>query len=208
MRGEAYAGGVRRGIPVLPSQAASDHEILGSDILAVISALPLADLVLGTELAARLRGVKPDGWYPASLFLEALQRVSLKVGRFGLLQLGRQIFTTSHAGNFKKVSHNAADALYGINTMYRRANRGGAIGGWEMIAFRPGYAEMIKTTPPDCLMVEGILSEALRTLEIPTTLEQRECRHRGAAHCRFIFTSPVTGDLWMGGRQPFPPGGG
>ncbi|HEX4383165.1 MAG TPA: hypothetical protein VH083_09460 [Myxococcales bacterium] len=187
-----------------PGQTASDHEIIGSDILSVITALPLADLVLGNELAARCRSVKPDGWYPISLFTEALQRVGSKVGRFGLLQLGRQIFATSHAAAFKQRAHNAADALYGINTMYRRANRGSAIGGWEMVSFRPGQAEMLKTTPPDCLMVEGIVSEALRTLEIPTMIEQRECVHKKAPHCRFVFSSSVTGDLWMGGRAIFP----
>jgi hypothetical protein len=189
---------------VEPGKAASDHEIIGSDILSVLTALPLADLVLGVELAARCRSVKPNGWYPLGLFTEALQRVGAKVGRFGLLQLGRQIFTTSHAASFKQRAHSAADALFGINEMYRRANRGSAIGGWQMVAFKPGQAEMIKTTPPDCLMVEGIVSEALRTLEIPTMIEQRECVHKGAAHCRFIFSSSVTGELWMGGRATFP----
>jgi hypothetical protein len=183
--------------------AASDHEIVGSDLLSVISALPLADLVLGAELAARLRSAKPDGWYPISLFIETLERVSLKVGRFGLLQLGRQIFA-SRAEVFKKSSRSVADTLFNMNELYRRANRGSNIGGWEMVAFRPGYAEMIKTTPPDCLMVEGIISEALRTIEVPTLIEQRECRHRGAPHCRFIFTSSVTDALWMGDQKPFP----
>jgi hypothetical protein len=189
---------------VEPGQAASDHEIIGADLLSVIRALPLADLVLGAEMSAQLRAAKPDAWYPASLFIEALQRVGLKVGRFGLLQLGRQIFATSQAPTFKQRVHNAAEALFGIDGNYRRANRGSAIGGWQMISFKPGHAEMIKTTPPDCLMVEGIVSEALRTLEIPTLIEQRECVHKGAPHCRFIFSSAVTGELWMGGRANFP----
>ena len=184
-----------------PAQPASDHEILGSDLLSVIAALPLADLVLGAALAARLRSAKPDGWYPVSLFLEALERVSSKVGRFGLLQMGRQIFA-SRAEVFAKTPRTVAGTLYNMNALYRRANRGSDIGGWEMIAFRPGYAEMIKTTPPDCLMVEGIVSEALRAVGVPTLIEQRECVHRGAPHCRFLFTSSVTGNKWMGDHKP------
>jgi hypothetical protein len=188
---------------VSPTQASSDHEILGSDLLSVIAALPLADLVLGVELAGKLRSAKPDGWYPVSLFIETLDRVSLKVGRFGLLQLGRQIFA-SRADVFEKTGHHVGDTLHNMNALYRRANRGTNIGGWEMMVFRPGYAEMIKTTPPNCLMVEGIISEALRRIEVPTLIEQRQCVLKGAPHCRFVFTSSVTGPQWMGDHKPFP----
>jgi hypothetical protein len=182
----------------------SDHEIIGSDILAVITTLPLADLVLGVEMANRLRAAKPDAWYPVGILLAATDRVAEKIGRFGLLQLGRQIFETSHAANFKKRAKSAADALYGINAMYRRANRGSDIGTWEMVAFRPGYAEMIKTTPHHCFMVEGIVSEVLRTLEIPALVEQKECVRKGTGHCRFVFTSPIVDERWMGSHPAFP----
>jgi hypothetical protein len=36
-----------------------------------------------------------------------------------------------------------------------------------VVLFQPGKAELIKTTPHHCVMEEGILTEALLTLQIP-----------------------------------------
>jgi hypothetical protein len=50
-------------------------------------------------------------------------------------------------------------------------------------------------------MEEGILSEALMTLGIPTSVVQRGCIRQGTAdHCLYVLESPVTDALWTGAR--------
>jgi len=171
--------------------------------MAVAAVIPVMhEQTLGKDLMDRLRAVKLDGWYPIGLLLDAMDRLDERVGRFGLIAMGRKLFELSHAEEFKKVATSAADVVYGIDAMYHRANRGHAIGGWEVVAFRPGEAVLVKTTPHHCVMEEGILSEAFRTLGIPTTVQQRECLRQGADHCRYALHSPVSDDKWMGGRPP------
>ena len=177
------------------------HETIGSDILAVLAAIPLPEQTLGAAMTAKLKAVKPQGWYPIALLIEAMDTIHAKVGKFGLLQMGRKLFQASHAEGFKKVAHSAADLVYGIDGLYHAANRGESIGGWHVESFAPGRAVLIKTTPHHCVMEEGILSEALHTLQIPATVMQQDClRETGADHCRYLLTSPVTDQLWMGGR--------
>ena len=181
-----------------------DHETIGSDILSVLAAIRMPEQVLGKEMLQSLKVVKPEGWYPIRMLLDAMDRLFERVGRFGLLQMGRKLFEMSHAQQFKRLARSAADLVYGIDGMYRFANRGNGIGGWEVAIFQPGHAELVKTTPHHCVMEEGILSEALRTLEIPATVEQSQCLREGADHCRYVLRSPVTDEKWMGGRPPAP----
>jgi hypothetical protein len=181
-----------------------NHLTVGSDILSVLDAVPLASQVLGSDLTVRLRAVKPDGWYPIELLLEAMDRMSDKLGRFALLQMGRKLFQSSHAEGFKKVAHSAGDLVFSMNAMYRNANRGTGIGGWDVVLFQPGRAELAKTTPHHCVMEEGILTEALLTLQIPALVEQKECVRKAAPYCRYQLVSPVTGELWMGTHHPLP----
>jgi hypothetical protein len=179
-----------------------DHQTIGSDILAVVAVIPvMPEKTLGKELMDRLAVVKLDGWYPIGLLLDAMDRLDERIGRFGMITMGRKLFEMSHAEQFKKVAKTAADVVYGIDGMYHHANRGKGIGGWEVEVFEPGHAELVKTTPHHCVMEEGILLEALRTLGIPTTVQQRECLRQGADHCRYILQSPITDDKWMGGRR-------
>jgi hypothetical protein len=174
-------------------------------MLAVIAAISvMQEHTLGKPLMDRIRAVKPDGWYPISLFLDAMDRLDERIGRFGLIAMGRKVFELSHAEQFKKVARSAADVVYGIDAMYHHANRGDAIGGWEVAVFRPGEAELVKTTPHHCIMEEGILSEAFRTLSIPTNVQQRECLRHGADHCRYLLSSPVMDEKWTGGRPSVP----
>jgi hypothetical protein len=42
--------------------------------------------------------------------------------------------------------------------MYHHANRGTGIGGWKVLRFDAGYAELEKMTPHHCVMEQGILS--------------------------------------------------
>ncbi len=180
----------------------ADHMTIGSDILSVLATISEPERVLGGAMTHALRAVKPEGWYPIGLLLAAMERVSDKVGRFSLLEMGRKLFQMSHAKQFH--ARTVADLVYGLNAMYRHANRGTNIGGWEVTVFFPGYAELIKTTPHHCVMEEGILSEALMTLGVPAVVGQTACFREGADHCRYVIQSPVTDDKWMGGRPSFP----
>jgi hypothetical protein len=185
-----------------------NHETLGSDILSVVAALPLPNHLLGAEVAERLGSVDSGGWYPIEWLLEAMEVLDKRIGNNGLLQMGRKLFQLSHAAQFKVSAKSAADLVFGIDGMYKHANRGTAIGGWEVLAFEPGTAELEKTTPHHCVMEEGIFSAALLTLEVPALVRQTACFRTGADACRFLLTSPVHDEKWMGGRARIDTSGG
>jgi hypothetical protein len=42
--------------------------------------------------------------------------------------------------------------VYGIDDFYHFSNRGRNIGGWLVLRFEPGHAELFKTTPHHCLL--------------------------------------------------------
>ena len=181
-----------------------NHETIGSDILAVLQVVTMPEHVLGHELSSRLRSVKADSWYPISWLLEAMDALAAKLGHFGLVQMGRNLFRMSHEQRVKQVARNAADIVYGIDGMYRHANRGDRIGGWEVVSFLPGRATLDKTTPHHCAMEEGILSQALLSMGLPSLVVQRECFRKGADSCIYVVTSSITDGRWMGERSPQP----
>lgn len=175
-----------------------NHQTLGSDILAVLKALHTPESTLGPDLHGRLKAVKPDQWYPISLLLEALAALDQKLGTYALKNVGWQLFQLSHAAEFRKVASSAKDVVYGIDGMYHRANRGTGIGGWQVLRFEPGRAELEKTTPHHCVMEEGILEEALRTLGVKAEVTQRQCFRKGAESCIYVISSPLTDERWTG----------
>lgn len=176
-----------------------DHETIGSDILAVRNAVISPARTLSAETIARLDRVTLDGWYPIAWLLQLMDEVHAKIGDAGLQKLGRELFKMSHAEAVRANVRSASELLHGFDAIYRRANRGTAIGGWTVATFRPGYAELVKTTPHRCVMEEGILKEALATIGTPALIGQSECLHRGADACRFTFRSAVTDARWTGG---------
>ena len=175
-----------------------DHETIGSDILAVHNAVIAPARTLGPETLQRLAQVKPDGWYPIGWLLQLMDELHGKIGDAGLRKLGRELFKLSHADAVRANVRSASDLLHGFDGIYRRANRGVQIGGWVVEVFRPGYAELVKTTPHRCVMEEGILKEALFTIGTPAFIEQAECIHRGADACRFVLRSTVVDNRWTG----------
>ncbi|MBL8957264.1 MAG: hypothetical protein JNK82_41205 [Myxococcaceae bacterium] len=171
---------------------------MGSDILAVLKALHVPENSLGKVLAEKLKQVQPTKWYPIGMLLESFEALDAKLGTYALRSVGWQIFKLSHAENIGKVASSARDFVYGIDSMYHHANRGQNIGGWVVTRFDPGLAELEKTTPHHCVVEEGILQEALRTIGVKAEIEQTQCLRRGDLVCHFRITSQVVGERWSG----------
>ncbi len=176
----------------------NNHETIGSDILAVLGALRMPDQILSAATLERLGQVKPNEWYPIAWLLELMEELDRRVGRFALMRMGRKLYKLSHAERVKKVARSASDIIYGIDGMYHHANRGQDIGGWKVLKFAPGHAELEKTTPHHCAMEEGILLEALSTMGVPAVIEQPSCFRKGADACIYVVTSAVVDERWGG----------
>jgi hypothetical protein len=156
----------------------------------------LLSATLGSGEVERLRGVDPMGWYPIQWLLELFDTLDVKLGRATLVRVGRTLYDLSHAE--RVAPHSALDIIEGIDAMYHHANRGEEIGGWRVLSFEPGQAELEKTTPHHCAVEEGILGRALGLLGIPTVIQQPVCLRRGGDACRFVITSLVTDARWSG----------
>ncbi len=174
-----------------------NHTTLGSDILAVLRAVHAPELALGAPLAARLREIDPPGWYPIDLQLEIFAALDARLGRPALVSMGWGIVQNSHAENIRKNSKSVRDLLYGFDDLYHRANRGHRIGGWQVVRFEPGLAELEKTTPHHCVVEEGIVEEALRTVGVKCEVTQPECFRQGAELCRYLIRSSIRDSRWQ-----------
>lgn len=158
----------------------------------------MPEQVLGKAEAEKLGQIDASAWYPIAWLLELMEVLDQNVGFYGLVQMGRKLFQMSHAARVKEVAHSARDIVYGLDAMYRFANRGVAIGGWSVLDFQPGLATLEKTTPHHCAMEQGILTEALSTVRCPVNIEQSQCLRRGADSCLFVLSSSVIDARWSG----------
>ncbi len=174
------------------------HETIGSDILAIAQVLRMPDQILGPAQAKRLEHIRADGWYPIEWLLEMMEQMDQKVGRYGLLQMGRTLFDLSHRERLLEVASSAHDVVYGIDGMYHHANRGHQIGGWKVTLFEPGHAELEKTTPHHCVMEEGILAGALKAIGCSGNISQSKCLRDGADRCIFVIKSNIKDARWSG----------
>jgi hypothetical protein len=175
-----------------------DHTTIGSDILSVLQILKLPEQVIGQEDARRLAEVDPEAWYPISWLLELMEKLDRQVGHYGLLRMGRRLFQLSHEKRVLEVAKSARDIVYGLDDMYHHANRGKQIGGWKVLAFGPGTADLDKNTPHHCVMEQGILSAALAAVGCPGNVEQRQCFRQGADTCIYTLSSSITDARWHG----------
>jgi hypothetical protein len=175
-----------------------EHETIGSDILSVYQILQLPEQVLGVENARKLAAIDPSAWYPIEWLLALMETLDQRVAYYGLLRMGRQLFKLSHEERVAKVAKSARDVVYGINDMYHHANRGRHIGGWNVLKFDPGYAELEKTTPHHCVMEQGILSAALAVVNCPGLVSQCQCLRQGAESCIYVISSSLTDARWTG----------
>ncbi|HET6343302.1 MAG TPA: hypothetical protein VFH51_00165 [Myxococcota bacterium] len=177
------------------------HETLGSDILAVSNALRFPEASLGTDLYRKVCTLEPARWYSIGLLLEVTEALQAKSGSLAMRQMGRMIFDMSHKARVGPASQSARDIVYGIDAMYHHANRGTDIGGWKVLKFEPGLAELWKNTPHPCGLEEGILLQALSVLGIAVTIHQPACFRNGADACHFKLVSTVTDARWTGPAQ-------
>jgi len=174
------------------------HETIGSDIISVLQILKLPDQVLGLEESKKLRAVDPHGWYPIAWLLSLMETLDRRIGHYGLVRMGRRLFELSHQERVLQVASSARDILYGLDDMYHHANRGQLIGGWKVLRFDAGYAEIEKTTPHHCVMEQGILSGALAAVRCPGIIAQRECFREGSESCIYTVSSALTDERWSG----------
>jgi hypothetical protein len=187
------------------------HETIGSDLLAVRDALvwmsgdkseaaaaTVCRQVLGAENAAKLDGVKAEGWYPIGWLLAMMDAIDGKIGPNGLRRMGRVLFQRSHAERAKAALHTGRDVVHAIDGLYNSANRGARIGGWKVLSFSSASAELEKTTPHHCVMEEGILAEACATVGASVMVTQRACFRQGADACIYVLVPSVIGRAWGG----------
>ncbi len=137
--------------------------------------------------------MKADRWYPIGDLLDlAWIALDASVGNVGLVRMGRTLFDLSHKENLQRVASSARQVLHMFDDLYRHANRGERIGGWTVLKFEPGYAELENTTPHHCTMEQGILTAALAAVGCPSTVSQiavhshlgpRLLHLRGEARC-------------------------
>ncbi|WP_394843880.1 hypothetical protein LZC95_43365 [Pendulispora brunnea] len=153
---------------------------------------------MGDDEVRRLGDVKPDGWYPIGWLLDLMEKLDERVGYYGLLRMGRMVFSLSHEERVLASASSARDIIYGIDAMYHHANRGSGIGGWKVLRFEAGYAELEKNTPHHCVMEQGILKAALAAVGAPSLVSQPTCFRQGAMVCVYTITSVIVDERWSG----------
>ncbi len=189
----------QRAIPQAPmTYENSSHEALGSDLMAVLNTMRFPEEVLGPYWLERLRSMNHEAWYPMQTMLELQQQVLHRGGRASLVQMGRQFFLDTHHQRMGGKLRSAGDVIYGLDRMYRFANRGQNIGGWEVLGFGPGHGVLRKKTPYHCAVDEGFLHEALQSVGVVVLIVQPACSLTGATTCELELCSSMRDQRWTG----------
>ncbi len=175
-----------------------NHETSGRDVLSILKTVNLPEITLGAELAARLKAMTPDGWYPIGDLLEMLERLDQKLGSYHLKQVGWTIIQSVPPGVLEQYKTGKA-LLNGFNDIYHFNNRGEGIGGWKVTSFSPRSAELDKFTVHHCVMEEGIVEEALRKVGVTAKVTQTACFRKGAPHCHYLIEPRAADERWGAG---------
>ncbi|MDP1920827.1 MAG: hypothetical protein Q8L14_31580 [Myxococcales bacterium] len=175
------------------------HETIGSDIIAVFEAVRDAEPTLCSHWMPLVRTIDPHGWYPIDLLLTLADVIHERAGSDALASMGRSIFMLSHGRHFPARAASIGDLVFSADAIYRRANRGTAIGGWRVLEFAQSLAVIEKTTPHLCQFDEGIMQAGGRALGVAVTISQRRCLLEGDDTCEFVVEGAPGEPLWMGG---------
>ncbi len=172
------------------------HSTLGSDLLAVKGILKLPEQVLGPREWERLKLVKAEAWYPIEQLLALMEILEAHVGSYGLMQLGRKLYESTHKQRVLLSARNAKDILYGLDKMYHHSNRGAGIGGFQVLRFEPGLADVEKNTAHHCIVEQGMLTEALLSVGSACNVTQTRCFREGADTCVYRVTCAFADAHW------------
>lgn len=175
-----------------------NHTTIGSDLLAVLHALKLPENILGKAEYDKLSAVDPAKWYPIAYMIDLLNAVDIRVGHYGLLSVGRTVFRNSHEAAARSSFSNVKQLLNAFDNMYHNANHGTRIGGWQVLKFSEGHAELKKTTPHHCSMEQGLIHAALQMLDVRASILQHTCFRRGDDFCIYSISTAATGLRWSG----------
>lgn len=164
-----------------------NHETLGSDLIATFAAVNAVDPRFSEHWMPLVKTLDAHGWYPIDVLLALGIAAEERFGSELLVRIGEEIFARSHAATFRSSAATVADVAYGIDGMYRAANRGKGLGGWRVIEFTEGRALIEKTTPHPCQIEEGILGAACATLSVPVAISQTQCVRHDHDACWFAL---------------------
>lgn len=183
---------------VAKAYRSTNHEVQGYELLAVRDALTwlspdksppsvhdLCVRLLGATQVAQLDATSPPQWYPAQLLLSMLRAIDEKVGPNGLRRVGRASFQRAVASMGRDKYKSARAMLDDLDAIYRRTNRGTAIGGWKVLLASDVEARLEYTAPHVCVTQEGYLTEACAAVGVPVVVTQKECVRSGADACVF-----------------------
>jgi hypothetical protein len=107
-----------------------------------------------------------------------------------LFRVGSQMFMTMFPLQTLSVSPREGgtlrtrDVMSQMGALYAAANRGPGIGSIR-VDEQPDRLFVVEDTPYDCVFHEGLFSGVARYCGESLSIEQTECRHRGAAACRY-----------------------
>jgi hypothetical protein len=173
-----------------------NHETLGSDLIATFAAVNAVDPRFSEHWMPLVKTLDAQTWYPIDVLLALGFAAEERFGPELLQCIGREIFQRSHAATFRRSAATIADLAFGIDAMYRTANRGEDIGGWRVLEFADGRTLIEKTTPHPCGIEEGILGAACASLGVAARITQVRCVREGDDTCRFELCAETPSTRW------------
>lgn len=184
--------------PVAKAYRGVNHEVQGHELLAVRDAInwlspdksppAVRDLcvrLLGEARVAQLDATSPPQWYPAPVLLGMLRAIFEKVGPNGIRRVGRASIQRALSAADRERYKTARALFDDLDAIYRRTNRGTAIGGWKLLGSTDTEARLEYTAPYVCVAQEGFLVEAAAALGVPVIVSQQACVRQGADACVF-----------------------
>jgi hypothetical protein len=173
-------------------------EALGEVIESFVLAFPEQIRPHGVEALERqgIREIKPDQYYPAQAFLNAMKEIAEKAGRNMMTRVGERIaLRVDMPEGFDTLK----TALEGLDTAYHSKYIGGEIGHWKYT--HEGNSQsltrgvMVSTNHYCCAFDRGVLegfAKRFRPGNVTDALVRHDdsspCRKNGGDSCTYIIT--------------------